>query len=75
MNAAYGSHDWDLDAELRAVASRRYVRLTEDRYQLALVGTRQCPYGLVRPLIGGEIPRKFDAICVAAAEGILALGD
>lgn len=65
----------DADAALRRVAARRYGRLTDHRYRLALVGTRQCPYGLVRPLIGGDIPREFDAICVAATAGILALGD
>lgn len=65
----------DVDAALRRVAARRYGRLTDRRYRLALVGTRQCPYGLLRPLIGGDIPAEFDAICVAAAEGILALGD
>lgn len=65
----------DVDAALRRVAARRYKRLTDRRYRLALVGTRQCPYGLLRPLIGGDIPREFDAICVAATEGILALGD
>lgn len=65
----------DVDAGLRQVTARRYGRLTDQRYRLALVGTRQCPYGLVRPLIGGDIPREFDEICVAATEGILALGD
>jgi len=65
----------DVDAALRRVATRRYGRLTDRRYRLALVGTRQCPYGLIRPLIGGDIPREFDAICVAASEGIMALGD
>lgn len=64
-----------VDAGLRRVAGRRYGRLTERRSHLATVGTRLCPYGLVRPLVGGEIPREFDAICVAATEGILALGD
>lgn len=65
----------DVDAGLRRVATRRYSPLTDRRYRLALVGTRQCPYGLIRPLIGGDIPHEFDAICVAATEGILALGD
>ena len=65
----------EVDTGLRRVAARRFGRLTERRYRLALVATRQCPYGLVRPLIGGDIPREFDAICVAATEGILALGD
>lgn len=65
----------EVNATLRGVAARRYGRITERRYRLALVGTRQCPYGLVRPLIGGDIPNEFDAICVAATEGILALGN
>jgi len=65
----------DVNAGLRHVATRRYDRLTDQRYRLALVGTRQCPYGLIRPLIGGDIPHEFDAMCVAATEGILALGD
>lgn len=45
-----------VDTELRRVAARRYGRLTDRRYRLALLGNRQCPYGLVRPLIDGEIP-------------------
>lgn len=65
----------EVNATLRGVTARRYGRITERRYRLALVGTRQCPYGLVRPLIGGDIPKEFDAICVAATEGILALGN
>lgn len=65
----------EVDAGLRRVAARRYGQLTDRRYRLALVGTRQCPYGLLRPLIGGDIPVEFDAICVAATEGILALDD
>lgn len=64
-----------VDIALRAVTARRYGRFTDRRYRLALFGTRQGPYGLIRPLLGNDIPREFDAICVAAAEGILALGD
>lgn len=64
-----------INAELRRVTAARFGRLTDRRYRLALVATRQCPYGLIRPLIGGPIPAEFDAISVAAAEGILALGD
>lgn len=64
-----------VDGALRGVTARRYGRVTDRRYRLARIATRQCPYGLLRPLIGGDIPQEFDAICVAAAEGILALGD
>ena len=70
-----GAINDEVNATLRGVTARRYERITERRYRLALVGTRQCPYGLVRPLIGGDIPKEFDAICVAATEGILALGN
>ncbi len=65
----------EVDAALRRVATRRYGRLTQRRFRLAWVATRLCPYGMVRPLIGQEVPRAYDAICVAATEGILALGD
>lgn len=70
-----GSINDEVNAGLRRITQRRYGILTEHRYRLALVATRQCPYGLVRPLIGDEIPVEFDKICVAATEGILALGD
>ena len=70
-----GAINDEVNATLRAVAARRYGRITERRYRLVLLGTRQCPYGLVRPLIGGDIPNELDAICVAATEGILALGN
>lgn len=59
----------------RDLTARRYGRVTERRLMLVRVATRQSPYGLVRPLVGGPIPREYDAMCVAAAEGILALGD
>lgn len=65
----------EVDAGLRRTTQRRYGKANDQQYRLALVATRQCPYGLVRPLIGGDIPAEFDAICVAATEGILALGD
>ncbi|SIS20405.1 TetR/AcrR family transcriptional regulator [Williamsia sterculiae] len=64
-----------IDATLRTVTARRYGRLTERRLRLARVATRQGPYGLIRPFVGGDIPREYDAICVASARGILSLGD
>lgn len=65
----------EVNAGLRTVVARRYGSASDDLVRLALVATRQCPYGMIRPLIGEEIPVEFDAMCVAAAEGILALGD
>ncbi|WP_188545597.1 TetR/AcrR family transcriptional regulator [Rhodococcoides trifolii] len=64
-----------VDGALRTVTEKRYGRLTDRRYRLAVLATRQGPYGLIRPMVGDDIPREFDAICVASAEGILALGD
>ncbi|MEL4356820.1 MULTISPECIES: hypothetical protein [unclassified Luteococcus] len=65
----------DVDRALHDLAARRFGEHTPERYQLALVATRQCPYGMVRPLIGETIPPQLDAMCVATADGILALGD
>ncbi|MGU3431639.1 TetR/AcrR family transcriptional regulator [Actinomycetes bacterium M1A6_2h] len=64
-----------VDDALRETTRRRYGRLTERRYRLALLATRQGPYGLIRPIVGEAIPRDFDSICVASAEAILALSD
>ena len=60
---------------LREALRRRFGRLDDALFRLGLLATRQCPYGLVRPLIGADIPAEFDAVCRAAADGILALGD
>ncbi|MDO5093519.1 MAG: TetR/AcrR family transcriptional regulator [Propionibacteriaceae bacterium] len=61
--------------ELASVTQARYQTDSERHYQLALVATRQCPYGMIRPMIGQDIPLDMDDMCLAAAEGILALGD
>lgn len=65
----------DVDAGLHQLVARRYGRESPELDELALMATRQCPYGMIRPLIGGAIPESMDAMCVAAAEGVLALGD
>lgn len=65
----------DVNAALHGLVGRRFGADTPELYRLALVATRQCPYGMIRPLIGGDIPSELDEMCVAAAEGILALGD
>ncbi|MDJ0392426.1 TetR/AcrR family transcriptional regulator [Rhodococcus sp. G-MC3] len=75
MRDTVASINDDIDVALRATTARRYGRFTDRRYRLALLATRQGPYGLIRPIVGEFIPREFDAICVASAEGILALGD
>lgn len=65
----------DVDTALREVVARRFGRVDDDLTRLALIATRQCPYGLVRPLVGDDIPAELDDMCKAAAEGILALAD
>ncbi|MEL4506315.1 TetR/AcrR family transcriptional regulator [Luteococcus sp. H138] len=65
----------DVNRALHDLVTRRFGQDTPERYQLALMATRQCPYGMIRPLIGQPIPPELDAMCIAASEGILALGD
>ncbi|NEW53684.1 TetR/AcrR family transcriptional regulator [Nocardia cyriacigeorgica] len=77
----------DLRAEVRAVndevwaalddlAGRRYGTVHDpERAALVRMAVSQAPYGLVRPHVGGPVPQELDAIVVAAAEGILELGD
>ena len=65
----------EVDAALHQLVERRFGADTPKLYQITNIATRQCPYGMIRPLIGGTIPSELDDMCVAAAEGILALGD
>lgn len=63
-------------AALRILTGRRYgVVDDEERFLLVRAAVHQAPYGLVRPYVGGAVPSAMDAVAVAAAEGILALGD
>lgn len=63
-----------LDA-MRALCRRRYGRVTGHRLELLATAVQQCPYGLVRPYVGGEVPSWLDDVVVAATAAILALGD
>lgn len=65
----------DVDADLLALVPARYGSATDEGFRLLMVATRMSPYGLVRPYVGGEVPSWLDEVCVAAAAGILALGD
>lgn len=75
QRAEWASINDDIDAALHTVVTRRFGQDSPALFRLAMLGTRQCPYGIVRPLVGGEIPADLDEVCLAAAEGILALGD
>jgi AcrR family transcriptional regulator len=61
---------------MQDLAARRYTTGSGTE-QTALVRTAviQAPYGLTRPHVGGPVPEDLDVVVVAAAEGILALGD
>lgn len=61
-------------AELRLV-TRRYGRRTRRREDLMRTAVRLCPYGLVRPYLGGAVPLWLDDVVVTSARAIAALGD
>lgn len=63
------------DAAMDALCGRRYGRATPRRREIVVTAVRQCPYGLVRPYVGGTVPGWIDAAVDAAAAAILALGD
>ncbi len=65
----------EVDAALRALVPARFGTASDESFRLLMVATRMSPYGLVRPFVGGEVPGWLDDVCVAAAAGILALGD
>lgn len=73
--ADLGGINDEIDDLLRDVVERRFGRWTAELHTLALMATRQCPYGMVRPFLGTDVPDSLDSMCVAAAEGILTLGD
>lgn len=64
-----------VNAELSSLCRRRYGRRTARRLSIVTAAVRQCPYGLVRPYVGGQVPLWLDDAVVAAGNAILALGD
>jgi len=65
----------DLEALTRRLTRERYGRAGRNALRLTVLATRICPYGLVRPHLGGSVPHVIDDAVEAAAVGILALGD
>ena len=59
----------------RKLTRRRYDRLTRRNQQWVSMATLVAPYGLVRPHLGGPIPRQVDEAVAATADAILRLGD
>lgn len=65
----------DLIALQRDLTKRRYGRLTRRNQLWVSLATRVAPYGLVRPYLGGPVPRQVDDAVAATADAILRLGD
>lgn len=64
-----------VDAVSLELTRRRYRVADERRIALMATATRLCPYGLVRPYLGGPIPDWIDDATAACARAIAALGD
>lgn len=69
-----GINDTVGNAEQHLV-TRRYGGRSQHRDQLIRTAVRQCPYGLVRPYLGGQVPDWLDDVVIASARAIAALGD
>jgi len=65
----------DVLALMADLTRRRYGRVGPHLLDLVRTAAQQCPYGLVRPYVGGEVPAWLDGAVRAAAVAILALGD
>lgn len=65
----------DVIEQLRRLCRQRYGRVTRHRLDLVATAVQQCPYGLVRPYVGGVVPRWLDDAVAASTPAILALGD
>lgn len=62
-------------AQYRRLCRRRYGRTSKHLLAVVATAVQQCPYGLVRPYVGGDVPRWLDDAVLAASTAILALGD
>ncbi|MDO4651456.1 TetR/AcrR family transcriptional regulator [Corynebacterium durum] len=60
---------------LSELAIRRFDTPSNHHLELLTLATRQCPYGLVRPHIGSDIPTWLDAAAATSAAAIAKLGD
>lgn len=65
----------DLLVLMNTMTQRRYGQSGEQERQWVLMATRVAPYGLVRPYLGGPIPRSVDDAVATSTDSILRLGD
>lgn len=63
----------EIDAALVDLAERAYGDQGPQRRALLSLATRQTPYGITRPFIGGEMPPWLDEAVVSAALAIARL--
>lgn len=54
---------------------RRYEEPTDHHRALVRTALQHCPYGLVRPYLGKDLPLWVDDVVIASTHAILALGD
>lgn len=57
------------------ITARRYGSRTPSNLEWVLMATQVAPFGLVRPYLGGPIPRQVDEAVAATADAILRIGD
>ena len=75
LRPAVATMNDDVTALTLDMTRRRYGRSTQRNLQWVTMATRVAPYGLVRPYLGGPIPRHVDEATTAACAAILRLGD
>lgn len=63
----------EISAMGRDQAERLFGRFDEELGLHVAIAVRQCPYGLVRPFVGGPVPLWLEEAAVAAAGAILDL--
>jgi AcrR family transcriptional regulator len=62
-------------AHIASLTQRRYGRTTPRGLELVALACRDTPYGMVRSLVGGPIPKWMDAPIAAACRAIALLDD
>ncbi|WP_066913551.1 TetR/AcrR family transcriptional regulator [Millisia brevis] len=70
-----GTVNDDVEAALRRLCADRFGSTDPRHLELLSVAVQACPYGLVRPYLGAEVPAALDDIVAAASGAILDLGD
>jgi AcrR family transcriptional regulator len=75
LRTAVADTNVEVEALTRRLVRERFGTATRRAMTLTVLATRVCPYGLVRPYLGSQIPAVVDDSVAAASHSILALGD